>query len=214
MEVLNQMARYTGPSCKLCRREGEKLFLKGDKCYTDKCPVARRPYAPGQHGQQKKKLSEYGLQLREKQKARRFYGVLEKQFRKYFEMARDMKGVTGENLLKILESRLDNVVYRLGLATSRAEARQIVKHNHITVNGKRVNIPSYLVSPGDVIAVTEHMKNSEKVKMILESTGNKVVPSWLEFDADNLTGRVVSLPNREEIDLPVREQLIVELYSK
>ncbi|NMB98001.1 MAG: 30S ribosomal protein S4 [Clostridiaceae bacterium] len=208
------MARYTGPSCKLCRREGEKLFLKGDKCYMDKCPVAKRAYAPGQHGQQRKKLSEYGMQLREKQKARRFYGVLEKQFRNYFEMANKMKGVTGENLLRLLESRLDNVVYRLGLAASRPEARQLVKHSHITVNGKKVNIPSYLVTPGDVIAVAEGIRNSEKIKIIIENTGNRVVPSWLEFDAENLTGRVVSLPTREEIDLPVKEHLIVELYSK
>ena len=208
------MARYTGPSCKLCRREGEKLFLKGERCYTDKCAIGRRAYAPGQHGQQRKKVSEYGMQLREKQKARRFYGVLEKQFRNYFEMANNMKGVTGENLLKILESRLDNVVYRLGLATSRPEARQLVKHSHFTVNGKKVNIPSYLVAPNDVIAVAEDIKNSEKIKNIIESTGSKVVPSWLEFDAGNLTGKVVTLPTREEIDLPVKEYLIVELYSK
>jgi len=208
------MARYTGPSCKLCRREGEKLFLKGERCYTDKCAVGRRAYAPGQHGQQRKKVSEYGMQLREKQKARRFYGVLEKQFRKYFEMANNMKGVTGENLLKILESRLDNVVYRLGLATSRPESRQLVKHDHFTVNGKKVNIPSYLVAPGDVIAVAEDIRNSEKMKSIIESTGSKVVPGWLEADINNLSGRVVTLPTREEIDLPVKEYLIVELYSK
>jgi len=176
--------------------------------------VDKRPYAPGQHGQGRRKLSEYGLQLREKQKVRRIYGINEKQFRRYFAEAERQKGVTGEILMRLLERRLDNVIYRLGFAASRPQARQLVLHGHVQVNGKKVNIPSYLVSPGDVIAVTEHMKNSEKVKMILESTGNKVVPSWLEFDADNLTGRVVSLPNREEIDLPVREQLIVELYSK
>ncbi|NSW91213.1 MAG: 30S ribosomal protein S4 [Firmicutes bacterium] len=208
------MARYTGPSCKLCRREGEKLFLKGDRCYTEKCAINRRAYSPGQHGQQRRKLSEYGMQLREKQKARRFYGVLEKQFRKYFEMATNMKGVTGENLLRILESRLDNVVYRLGLATSRPEARQLVRHNHFYVNGKRVNIPSYLLKPGDIITVTEKSRNSEKFKEILEKTRGKVIPKWLEFDPDNLTGKVVSLPSREEIDLPVQEHLIVELYSK
>lgn len=208
------MARYTGPSCKLCRREGEKLFLKGDRCYTEKCAINRRAYSPGQHGQQRRKLSEYGMQLREKQKARRFYGVLEKQFRKYFEMATNMKGVTGENLLRILESRLDNVVYRLGLATSRPEARQLVRHNHFYVNGKRVNIPSYLLKPGDIITVTEKSRNSEKFKEILEKTRGKVIPKWLEFDSDNLTGKVVSLPSREEIDLPVQEHLIVELYSK
>mgnify|MGYP001378244492 CR=1 FL=1 len=208
------MARYTGPVCRLCRREGTKLYLKGDRCYTNKCAVDKRPYAPGQHGQGRRKLSEYGLQLREKQKVRRIYGINEKQFRRYFAEAERQKGVTGEILMRLLERRLDNVIYRLGFAASRPQARQLVLHGHVQVNGKKVNIPSYLVSPGDVIAVTEHMKNSEKVKMILESTGNKVVPSWLEFDADNLTGRVVSLPNREEIDLPVREQLIVELYSK
>lgn len=208
------MARYTGPSCKLCRREGEKLFLKGSRCYTDKCAIARRAYAPGQHGQQRKKLSEYGMQLREKQKARRFYGVLESQFRKYIDMATKMKGVTGENLLKILESRFDNVIYRLGLATSRAEARQLVRHNHFRINGKKVNIPSYLVKPGDIITVAENSKNLEKFKDILANTGGRIVPKWLEFDADNLTGKVVSLPTREEIDLPVQEHLIVELYSK
>lgn len=208
------MARYTGPSCKLCRREGEKLFLKGDRCYTDKCALARRAYAPGQHGQQRKKTSEYGLQLREKQKARRFYGVLEKQFRNYFDKANNMKGVTGENLLQILESRLDNVVYRLGFAQSRPEARQLVKHDHFRVNGKKVNIPSYLVSPGDVISVADKMKNSDKMKAIIDGTGGKVMPSWLELDIDNLTGKVISLAPREEIDLPVKEYLIVELYSK
>ncbi|HOJ09483.1 MAG TPA: 30S ribosomal protein S4 [Clostridiales bacterium] len=208
------MARYTGPSCKLCRREGEKLFLKGERCYTDKCSVGRRGYAPGQHGQQRRKLSEYGMQLREKQKARRFYGVLEKQFRKYFDMATNMKGVTGENLLKLLESRMDNVVYRLGFANSRPEARQLVKHNHFTVNGKKVNIPSYLLNPGDVVAVAEKSKNSEKIKSIVENTSGKIIPGWLELDLDNLSGKVVTLPSREEIDLPVKEYLIVELYSK
>ena len=208
------MARYTDASCRLCRREGEKLFLKGERCYTNKCAISRRAYAPGQHGQSRKKLSEYGLQLREKQKARRYYGVLESQFRKYFEMALKTKGVTGENLLKILESRMDNVVYRLGLAASRPEARQLVRHNHFTVNGKKANIPSILLNVGDVVAVKEKFRNSEKLKSILEITGGKVVPNWLEFDAENLTGKVVSLPTREEIDLPIKEHLIVELYSK
>lgn len=208
------MARYTDASCRLCRREGEKLFLKGERCYTNKCSVGRRAYAPGQHGQQKKKMSEYGLQLREKQKARRFYGILEGQFRKYFEMAVSQKGVTGENLLKLLESRLDNVVYRLNLATSRPESRQLVNHAHFTVNGKKVNIPSYLLKPGDVIAVAENFRGSEKLKSINDIAGGKAIPKWLEYNADTLTGKVVTLPTREEIDLPIREHLIVELYSK
>ncbi|HEY8350462.1 MAG TPA: 30S ribosomal protein S4 [Clostridiales bacterium] len=208
------MARYTESVCRLCRREGEKLFLKGERCYTNKCSVGRRAYAPGQHGQQRKKMSEYGMQLREKQKARRFYGILESQFRKYFEMAVKRKGVTGENLLQILESRLDNVVYRLGLATSRPEARQLVRHGHFAVNGKKVNIPSLLLSPGDVITVRDNFRNSDKLKTILDIAGGKVVPEWLEFDSENLTGKVVRQPAREEIDLPIREHLIVELYSK
>lgn len=208
------MARYTDASCRLCRREGEKLFLKGERCYTNKCSISKRAYAPGQHGQQKKKMSEYGMQLREKQKARRFYGVLESQFRGYFGMAVKKKGITGENLLQILESRLDNVVYRLGLGTSRPEARQLVTHSHFTINGKKANIPSILVEPGDIIAVKDKFKSSDKLKSIVEIAGGKVVPKWLEFDAENLTGKVVSLPSREEIDLPIREHLIVELYSK
>jgi small subunit ribosomal protein S4 len=208
------MARYTDASCRLCRREGEKLFLKGERCYTNKCSVTRRQYAPGQHGQQKKKQSEYGIQLREKQKARRFYGILESQFRNYFGMAVQKKGITGENLLQILETRLDNVVYRLGLATSRPEARQLVLHGHFDVNGRKVNIPSFLLNPGDVVAVNAKFKGSEKVKAIIEIAGGKVVPKWLDFDAENLIGKVVALPSREEIDLPIREHLIVELYSK
>lgn len=208
------MARYTDASCRLCRREGEKLFLKGERCYTNKCSISRRQYAPGQHGQQKKKVSEYGLQLREKQKTRRFYGVLESQFRSYFGMAVKQRGITGVNLLQILETRLDNVVYRLGLATSRPEARQLVNHGHFAVNGHKVNIPSYLTSPGDVITVKDRFKGSDKVKSIIDIAGGKVVPKWLEFDVENLTGKVVALPSREEIDLPVREHLIVELYSK
>ena len=178
------MARYTDASCRLCRREGQKLFLKGTRCYTDKCAVARRAQAPGQHGAKKKKLSEYGVQLREKQKAKVFYGVLESQFRKYFEMASNKKGITGENLLQILELRLDNIVYRMGLGTSRAEARQIVRHGHISVNGKKVNIPSYLVSKEDVIAVRESSMNDEKFKVIMEQTAGRNVPAWLDFNAD------------------------------
>ena len=209
------MARYTGESCRVCRREGEKLFLKGSRCYTDKCAITRRAYAPGQHGQKRKKQSEYGTQLREKQKAKSFYGVLESQFRKYFEEAARSKGVTGTRLLQILESRLDNVVYRLGLATSRAQARQLVRHGHFTVNGVKVNIPSYLTKVGDVITVKEADRNSEQFKAIVEATENgRPVPTWLEADLSNRTGKIVALPSRDEIDLPVKEHLIVELYSK
>jgi small subunit ribosomal protein S4 len=208
------MARYTGPVCRLCRREGEKLFLKGERCYTDKCGINRRAYAPGQHGQGRKKLSGYGTQLREKQKARRYYGVLEGQFAKYFEMANKKTGVTGDNLLSILESRLDNVVYRLGFGTSRPEARQLVLHGHFTVNGKKVNIPSYLVKVGDVISIKENSRDSEKIKAVLDTTASRNVPKWLELDRDNLTGKVVAMASREDIDLPIEEHLIVELYSK
>ena len=209
------MARYTGESCRVCRREGEKLFLKGSRCYTDKCAITRRAYAPGQHGQKRKKQSEYGTQLREKQKAKSFYGVLESQFRKYFEEAARSKGVTGTRLLQILESRLDNVVYRLGLATSRAQARQLVRHGHFEVNGVKVNIPSYLTKVGDVVKVKEASTGSEIFKQIIEATENgRPVPTWLESDLQNKTGKIVALPAREEIDLPVQEHLIVELYSK
>ena len=209
------MARYTGESCRVCRREGEKLFLKGSRCYTDKCAIARRAYAPGQHGQKRKKQSEYGTQLREKQKAKSFYGVLESQFRKYFEEAARSKGVTGTRLLQILESRLDNVVYRLGLATSRAQARQLVRHGHFEVNGVKVNIPSYLTKVGEVVKVKESSANSEIFKQIVEATENgRPVPTWLESDLSNKTGKIVALPARDEIDLPVQEHLIVELYSK
>ena len=209
------MARYTGESCRVCRREGEKLFLKGSRCYTDKCAITRRAYAPGQHGQKRKKQSEYGTQLREKQKAKSFYGVLESQFRKYFEEAARSKGVTGTRLLQILESRLDNVVYRLGLATSRSQARQLVRHGHFEVNGVKVNIPSYLTKVGEVVKVKESSANSEIFKQIVEATENgRPVPTWLEADLSNRTGKIVALPSREEIDLPVKEHLIVELYSK
>ena len=208
------MARYTGAVCRLCRREGQKLFLKGDRCYTDKCAVERRAYAPGMHGNARnKKLSEYGVQLREKQKARRYYGVLESQFAEYFEMASKRKGMTGENLLAILESRLDNVVYRLGFAMSRAEARQLVRHGHFTVNGKKVNIPSYLVSVGETMELKDSSRSLDKFKGALEGNASRVVPKWLEMDKNNVA-KVVAVPAREDIDLPIEEHLIVELYSK
>ncbi|ADD03180.1 ribosomal protein S4 [Thermoanaerobacter mathranii subsp. mathranii str. A3] len=206
------MGRYLGPSCRLCRREGMKLYLKGDKCYTDKCPVVRRGYAPGQHGQERKKLTSYGIQLREKQKLKRYYGLLERQFERFYEKAERMKGITGENLLQLLERRLDNVVYRLGFAVSRRQARQLVSHGHIEVNGKKVDIPSFLVKPGDVISVREKSRSMELIKNNLEAARN--VPDWLELNKDAFEGRVVSLPRREHIDLPIQEHLIVELYSK
>lgn len=208
------MARYTGPVCRLCRREGEKLFLKGERCYTDKCAVSRRASAPGQHGKGKKKLSEYGLQLRAKQKARRYYGVLESQFEKYFDIATRKQGMAGENLLKILESRFDNIVYRSGLANSRKEARQLVRHNHFVVNGKKANIPSILLKPGDVIEVCQKSKDLDKIKGIIESNKSRVVPKWLDVNVDNFTVKVVELPSREDIDINIEEHLIVELYSK
>jgi len=208
------MARYTGAVCRQCRREGVKLFLKGDRCYTDRCAMVRRPYSPGQHGQRRTKVSEYGLQLREKQKARRYYGVLESQFAKYFEMANRKKGMTGENLFKILESRLDNVVCRLGLANSRPEARQLVRHGHFLVNGKKVDIPSYLLKVDDVIAIKEKSKSSAKFKELAELAASKNIPGFLEFDKESLEGKVVSICNREDVGLEVEEHLIVELYSK
>lgn len=208
------MARYTGAVCRMCRREGCKLFLKGERCYSDKCSVTRRAYAPGQHGQSRKKISEYGIQMREKQKARRFYGVLERQFEGYFDTAERKPGMTGQNLLRILESRLDNVVYRLGLASSRAEARQLVVHGHYTVNGKRVNIPSYQVKEGEVIAVCQKSRGSEKIKAIVETCGARPVPTWLDMNKETLEAKVLRLPNREDIDLDVQELLIVEYYSK
>ncbi|MCF6097639.1 30S ribosomal protein S4 [Thermovorax subterraneus] len=208
------MARYTGPVCRLCRREGIKLYLKGERCYTPKCAIDRRGYAPGQHGQMKRKLTEYGLQLREKQKAKRIYGVLEQQFKIYFEEASRRKGVTGENLLRLLECRLDNVVYRLGFAKSRAQARQIVRHGHIEVNGKKVDIPSYQVRPGDVIAVREKSRSLELFKEMAELGKGKVMPEWLSVNYDTLSGEVLRYPNREDIDVPIQEHLIVELYSK
>ena len=209
------MARYTGAVCRLCRREGQKLFLKGDRCYTDKCALERRAYAPGMHGNARnKKMSEYGVQLREKQKARRYYGVLESQFADYFEMASKRKGMTGENLLAILESRLDNVVYRLGFAMSRAEARQLVRHGHFTINGKKVNIPSMLVNVGDVIELKDTSRSLDKFKGSLEANASRVIPKWLEMDKTHNTAKVVAVPAREDIDHPIEEHLIVELYSK
>ena len=208
------MSRYKDEQCRICRREGQKLFLKGSRCYSDKCSVTRRNYAPGEHGQGKKKLSEYGTQLREKQKTKAFYGVGEKQFRKYFEMAENKKGITGENLLQILESRLDNVVYRAGFGTSRAQARQLVNHGHFDVNGIKTDIASYLVKPGDVISVREIKKDSKIIKENMEVNKAKVVPEWLEKDSDKLEAKVIRLASREDVDLPVEEHLIVELYSK
>lgn len=210
------MARYIGPVCRLCRREGAKLYLKGDKCYGDKCSFTKRSYAPGQHGQTqaRKKVSEYGIQLREKQKARRAYGMLEGQFHAYFEKAERQKGVTGENLLVMLERRLDNVVYRLGFAASRNQGRQLVRHGHFTVNGRRVNIPSYMIKPGDVIQVHEGSKESPLLKQIFEAIGHKTVPMWLETSAQDMSGKVVRYPTRDEIDTPIQEHLIVELYSR
>jgi len=208
------MARYTGAVCRLCRREGKKLFLKGERCYSDKCSVGVRAYAPGQHGQGRKKSSEYGLQLRAKQTARRFYGVQEGQFRHYFEIAERKQGITGHNLLKILESRLDNVVYRVGFASSRAEARQLVGHGHYEVNGKRVDIASYLLKAGDVVSICEKARGLEKIKSVVEANSARPVPQWIDVDREALTAKVIVLPNRDQIDAPVEEQLIVELYSK
>lgn len=207
------MARYKDAVCRLCRREGLKLYLKGERCYTDKCAITKRNYAPGQHGNNRKKLSNYGIQLREKQKAKRFYGILETQFRKYFEMADKQPGITGDNLLRLLESRLDNVVYRLGFAASRPEARQLVVHGHFTVNGSKVDIPSYLINVGEVIGIKDKSKASPKFKELVEALkGN--VPQWLTVDSEKLEGKIISLPSREDIDLPIAENLIVELYSK
>ena len=208
------MARYTGPVCRLCRREGVKLFLKGERCYSDKCAIEKRNYAPGQHGQRRSKQSEYGLQLREQQKARRIYGVLEGQFETYFDKAERKKGVTGENLLVLLESRFDNIVYRAGFADSRNQARQFVRHNHFTVNGKKANIPSMELKVGDVIQLKEKSKDSALIKAIVDNMGSKTAPAWLTVDTDNLTATVDRLPSKEDIDIPVEEQMIVELYSK
>ena len=208
------MARYTEAVCRMCRREGQKLFLKGDRCYTQKCAMECRAYAPGMHGQNRSKTSEYGTQLREKQKAKRYYGLLERQFSNYFELAERRPGQTGENLLSILESRLDNVVYRLGFAMSRAEARQLVSHGHFTVNGRKVNIPSYLVKPGMIITLKDSSKSLEKIKANVEANAFRQPPKWLDYDANNMIAKVTSVPAREDIDLPIEEHLIVELYSK
>jgi small subunit ribosomal protein S4 len=208
------MSRYTESVCRLCRREGLKLYLKGDRCYSDKCAITKRSYAPGQHGQQRKKVSEYGVQLREKQKVRRIYGVQEKQFRIAFAEAERRGGVSGENLLQLMETRLDNVVYRMGFASSRIEARQLIGHGHYTVNGKKVNIPSYIIKVGDVIAVKEKSKQSPKFAGLAEALTGKTIPQWLEVDKANMSGKVVTLPTREDIDIPITEQLVVELYSR
>ena len=208
------MARYTDEQCRICRREGQKLFLKGSRCYTDKCSISRRNYAPGQHGQKRAKLSEYGTQLREKQKTKSYYGVGEKQFRRYFEMASNKKGVTGENLLQLLECRLDNVVYRLGFGASRAQARQLVNHGQFEVNGKKVDIPSYLVKAGDVISVRESKKDNGAIKANVEVNSARPVPAWLELNNETLSGKVIRLASREDVDIPIEEHLIVELYSK
>ena len=208
------MARYLGASCRLCRREGVQLYLKGDRCYTDKCTIERRHYPPGQHGQRRGKLSDYGLQLREKQKVKRIYGVLEKQFRGYFEKAERQKGVTGTNLLVLLERRLDNIVYRLGFANSRAQARLLVRHGKILVNGAKVSLPSYLVRKGDVVQVTEKGRTLPIIRDALEAVARRGLPAWIDLDKDEAKGRVIMLPTREDIAMPIQEHLIVELYSK
>jgi small subunit ribosomal protein S4 len=209
------MARYIGPVCRLCRREDMKLFLKGDRCYTDKCGYERRAYPPGQHGQsRRRKASDYGEQMREKQKVKRMYGVLERQFRGYYYKANRMKGVTGENLLVLLERRMDNIAYRFGFAGDHAEARQLVRHGHFAVNGKRVNIPSYMVRAGDVVSVREGSRKIARINDSMAAVDRRGVPSWLELDKEKFEGRVKSMPTREDFTLPIREQLIVELYSK
>ena len=208
------MARYTGAVCRLCRREGLKLFLKGERCYTDKCAIERRNYPPGEHGQARPKFSEYSIQLREKQKLRRIYGVLEGQFRRYFAMADRARGVTGETLLQLLERRLDNVVYRLGFATSRAEARQLVRHGHMLVNGRKVDVPSYLIRPGDAIGVREKSRQIARIKEALELAQRRGVPEWLEVNPEAFAGSVKTLPVRADLTMPINEKLVVELYSK
>jgi small subunit ribosomal protein S4 len=208
------VARHTEAVCRLCRREGTKLFLKGDRCFKEKCAFERRGYAPGQHGRRRSKVQGYGIQLREKQKVKRTYGVLEKQFRNYFAKAARSKGITGATLLQLLEQRLDNVVYRLGFASSRSMARQLVAHGHITVNGRKTTIPSALVKPGSVVALREKSRKNEQVKICLDTAKGRGVPSWLELDADQFQGTVRQSPSRDEITMPIQEQLIVELYSK
>ncbi len=209
------MARYTGPVCRICRREGTKLYLKGERCYSDKCAMEKRAFAPGQHGQGRtRKPSEYSIRLREKQKLRRYYGILEKQFAQYFEKAARHQGITGENLLHLLESRLDNIVFRMGFANSRAEARQLVRHSHFLVNGKKVTIPSYLTKVGDVISVKEGSRSSAKFKEMAETASTKGLPEWIDANMETMEGRIIRWPLREEIDVPVEEHLIVELYSR
>jgi small subunit ribosomal protein S4 len=208
------MARYIGPVCRLCRREGTKLFLKGDRCFTDKCAVDRRPYPPGQHGQRRTKFTEYGIRLREKQKVSRIYGVLERQFRRYFFEADRIKGVTGENLLSILERRLDSVCFRLGFASTRAEARHLVRHKHVSVNGRTVNIPSYRVRAGDKVQVREASRQMARINSALDQAERRGIPSWMELTREQFAGTIKSLPVREEITLPIQEQLIVEFYSR
>ena len=208
------MARYTGAVCRLCRREGLKLFLKGERCYTDKCAIERRNYPPGQHGQARPKFSEYSIQLREKQKLRRIYGILEGQFRRYFQMADRAKGVTGETLLQLLERRMDNMVYRMGFATSRSEARQLVRHGHFSVNGRKVNVPSFLTKAGDVVTVTERSKKVARIQEALDLAQRRGVPDWLEVSAEAFSARVKSIPTRSDLTMPINEKLVVELYSK
>ena len=210
------MAKYTGPACRLCRREGTKLFLKGDRCFSDKCSVSRRAQAPGQHGvgTGRKRVKEYGLQLREKQKAKRYYGILEKQFKNYFVKADKKEGQTGENLLTMIERRLDHVVYRMGMADSRREARQLVRHGHFRVNGRKVDIPSYITKKGDVITLREQSRKSPKIKMLVENISARSVPAWISMDKENIQATITALPVRTDIDFPIEEHLIVELYSK
>ena len=209
------MARYIGPVCRLCRREGMKLFLKGERCYTEKCAIEKRNFAPGQHGKTRKaKLAGYGVQLREKQKVKRIYGVLEDQFRRYFEAAERTRGITGATLLQLLERRLDNVIYRLGLSTSRSQARQLVRHGHFLINGKKVDIPSYSLKQGDIVTVLARSQKNPTIEHAIQEVKGRGIPEWLSFDASSISGRVVSMPTREQINLPVQEQLIVELYSK
>ncbi|MBE6582217.1 MAG: 30S ribosomal protein S4 [Clostridia bacterium] len=208
------MARYTGSVCKLCRREGTKLFLKGDRCLSGKCAIEKHPSVPGQHGNGRKNVKEYGVQFREKQKAKRYYGVLENQFKGYFEKAEKTEGVAGENLLNLLERRFDNVIYRIGLANSRKEARQLVTHGHFRLNGKKVNIPSLIVRAGDVITLREESRSSEKFKALIESLDSHITPKWIELDKGQVVAKVAALPQRDDVDFPFEEHLIVELYSK
>ena len=209
------MAKYTGPACRQCRREGVKMFLKGERCFSDKCPITRRGTVPGQHGAARARMMKnYGLQLREKQKTRRYYGILETQFRNYYEKADAQEGMSGVNLLIMIERRFDNVVYRMGLAESRRDARQLVRHGHFTVNGKNANIPSMLLKVGDEIAIKDSKKDRPKIKTIIEKSEGKIIPKWIEVDKENGKGKIIAMPQREDIDFEIDEQLIVELYSK